>query len=191
MSHASELPTWAAVLTAMLVLIGAGLTLAGAIGTLRFGSFYERVHAPTLGTSWGPGAVALASNQQGATRDSVVLGPGDLGRVESDGGLTSQHGVDVAAHLAWIGGRLVFVDTPLREALPRLARWYGVAIRLGDSTIAARRYTASLKNEPLAQVLDLMARSVELRIGYVADTVVLYSQASVRSSSPSEGSRGD
>jgi multicomponent K+:H+ antiporter subunit G len=35
--------------------------LAGAIGTLRFGSFYERIHAPTLGTSWGTGAVALAS----------------------------------------------------------------------------------------------------------------------------------
>lgn len=61
MTHASDLPTWDAVLTALLVLIGAGLTLAGAIGTLRFGSFYERVHAPTLGTSWGTGAIALAS----------------------------------------------------------------------------------------------------------------------------------
>ncbi len=61
MNHAYDLPLWAAVLTALLVLIGAGLTLAGAIGTLRFGSFYERVHAPTLGTSWGTGAIALAS----------------------------------------------------------------------------------------------------------------------------------
>lgn len=61
MSPAYDLPSWAAVLTALLVLIGAGLTLAGAIGTLRFGSFYERVHAPTLGTSWGTGAIALAS----------------------------------------------------------------------------------------------------------------------------------
>lgn len=61
MSHAHDLPSWAAVLTALLVLIGAGLTLVGAIGTLRFGSFYERVHAPTLGTSWGTGAIALAS----------------------------------------------------------------------------------------------------------------------------------
>ena len=42
-------------------LLGAVLTLAGAIGTLRFGSFYERVHAPTLGTSWGTGATVLAS----------------------------------------------------------------------------------------------------------------------------------
>lgn len=61
MSHAQDLPSWAAVLTALLVVIGAGLTLVGAIGTLRFGSFYERVHAPTLGTSWGTGTIALAS----------------------------------------------------------------------------------------------------------------------------------
>ena len=61
MTHASDLPAWAAMLTALLLLVGAGLTLAGAIGTLRFGSFYERAHAPTLGTSAGTGAIVLAS----------------------------------------------------------------------------------------------------------------------------------
>lgn len=61
MTHAADLPAWAGLLTALLVLVGAGLTLIGAIGTLRFGSFFERVHAPTLGTSWGTGAIAFAS----------------------------------------------------------------------------------------------------------------------------------
>ncbi|RTM09980.1 MAG: cation:proton antiporter [Hyphomicrobiales bacterium] len=61
MTHSGALPAWAALLTAFLVLLGAGLTLLGAIGTLRFGSFFERVHAPTLGTSWGTGAIVLAS----------------------------------------------------------------------------------------------------------------------------------
>ena len=61
MTHAAGLPAWAALLTAMLILLGATLTLAGAIGTLRFDSFFERVHAPTLGTSWGTGATILAS----------------------------------------------------------------------------------------------------------------------------------
>ena len=61
MTHAADLPAWAALLTAMLILLGAALTLAGAIGTLRFESFFERVHAPTLGTSWGTGATVLAS----------------------------------------------------------------------------------------------------------------------------------
>jgi multicomponent K+:H+ antiporter subunit G len=61
MTQATELPAWAALLTAFLVLLGAGLTLLGAIGSLRFKSFFERVHAPTLGTSWGTGATVLAS----------------------------------------------------------------------------------------------------------------------------------
>lgn len=55
------MPAWAALLTAFLVLAGAALTLIGAIGTLRFRSFFERVHAPTLGTSWGMGAILTGS----------------------------------------------------------------------------------------------------------------------------------
>ena len=61
MNHLEDLSAWAALLTAFLVVLGAGLTLIGAIGTLRFRSFFERVHAPTLGTSWGTGAILLAS----------------------------------------------------------------------------------------------------------------------------------
>lgn len=62
MTYAETLPAWAALLTAFLVLVGASLTLIGAIGTLRFRTFFERVHAPTLGTSWGTGAIVLASS---------------------------------------------------------------------------------------------------------------------------------
>jgi len=55
------LPDWAALLTAFLVLAGAALTMIGAIGLVRFRSFYERVHAPTLGATLGIGGVLLAS----------------------------------------------------------------------------------------------------------------------------------
>jgi multicomponent K+:H+ antiporter subunit G len=61
MSHAADLPVWAALLVAAFLLAGAGLTLIGAIGVLRLKSFYERVHAPTLGTTWGAGGILLAS----------------------------------------------------------------------------------------------------------------------------------
>jgi multicomponent K+:H+ antiporter subunit G len=61
MTPAENLPAWAALLASFFVVLGAGLTLTGAIGTLRFRSFFERVHAPTLGTSWGTGAIVLAS----------------------------------------------------------------------------------------------------------------------------------
>jgi multicomponent K+:H+ antiporter subunit G len=61
MMHAAALPAWAALLTGLLVLLGAGLTLTGALGLLRLGTFYERVHAPTLGTTLGAGAILVAS----------------------------------------------------------------------------------------------------------------------------------
>jgi multicomponent K+:H+ antiporter subunit G len=61
MTHAADLPAWAAALTALLLLGGAALTLIGSFGLLRLGSFYDRVHAPTLGTTLGIGGVLLAS----------------------------------------------------------------------------------------------------------------------------------
>lgn len=57
----ADLPAWAAILVALLVLGGAALTCAGSLGLLRLGTFYERVHAPTLGTSLGIASVAAAS----------------------------------------------------------------------------------------------------------------------------------
>ncbi len=61
MTQAADLPAWAALLTALFLLVGAGLALIGALGLLRLRSFYERVHAPTLGTTLGTGCVLIAS----------------------------------------------------------------------------------------------------------------------------------
>jgi len=61
MSHAADVPLWAAILVAIFVVFGAALTLLGTIGLIRMGSFYERVHTPTLGTTLGAGGVLIAS----------------------------------------------------------------------------------------------------------------------------------
>jgi multicomponent K+:H+ antiporter subunit G len=61
MKAPADLPDWVAVLTSLLLLLGAGLTLIGTIGLLRLKNFYARVHAPTLGTTFGIGCVLLAS----------------------------------------------------------------------------------------------------------------------------------
>jgi multicomponent K+:H+ antiporter subunit G len=61
MIGATELPLPVALIVALLLLAGAGLALTGSIGLLRFGSFYERLHAPTIGTSMGVTCVLLAS----------------------------------------------------------------------------------------------------------------------------------
>jgi multicomponent K+:H+ antiporter subunit G len=57
----ADLPVWAALLVAFFLILGSGLTLIGAIGVVRLKSFYQRVHAPTLGTTWGTGGILIAS----------------------------------------------------------------------------------------------------------------------------------
>jgi multicomponent K+:H+ antiporter subunit G len=47
--------------TAAFLVFGGGLTLIGSLGLLRLRSFYERVHAPTLGTTLGTTFIIIAS----------------------------------------------------------------------------------------------------------------------------------
>jgi multicomponent K+:H+ antiporter subunit G len=61
MSQFADIPLWAALLVAFFLVLGSVLTLLGAIGLLRFETFYQRVHAPTIGTTWGIGAILIAS----------------------------------------------------------------------------------------------------------------------------------
>jgi len=52
--------------------IGAGLTLIGAIGVFKLQSFYDRIHAPTLGTSWGTAGIVIG-RQRPDTASGVVF----------------------------------------------------------------------------------------------------------------------
>lgn len=61
MTPLDSLPLWLAAPVAALLVIGSTLTLLGAFGLLQLQSFYDRIHAPTLGTSWGTAAILLAS----------------------------------------------------------------------------------------------------------------------------------
>lgn len=57
----ADLSLWVALPVSALLLFGAVLTLIGCLGLLRLDRFYERVHAPTLGTTLGIASVLLAS----------------------------------------------------------------------------------------------------------------------------------
>ena len=61
MMDAIDLPAWVALLVSLLVVMGAALTLIGSVGLLRLPSFYQRIHAPTLGTTLGTGTILIAS----------------------------------------------------------------------------------------------------------------------------------
>ena len=57
----ADVPLWAAVAGSAFLLLGSGLVLLGTIGLVRLPTFYERMHAPTLGTSWGAAGMVMGS----------------------------------------------------------------------------------------------------------------------------------
>ena len=62
------------VLITLLILIGAGFVLVGAIGLIRLPDFFTRLHAPTKASTLGVGSILVASMLFFSTRsDNVSL----------------------------------------------------------------------------------------------------------------------
>jgi multicomponent K+:H+ antiporter subunit G len=61
MNETADIPVLAEILTIALLIGGAVITLIGSLGLLRLRTFYERVHAPTLGTTLGTACIAASS----------------------------------------------------------------------------------------------------------------------------------
>lgn len=104
------------------------------------------------------GAVALRLRGGPAGR-GLTLRAGDLGRLAASGRAEIVHGVDLERELAWTRGELVFQDTPLSVVAVQLRRWYGLEVHIADPRLASRRLTAVFRNEPVAEVLEVIARA--------------------------------
>lgn len=61
MTPLQAVPLVVAIPVAVFVVLGSTLTLIGALGLARLPSFYDRLHAPTLATSWGTAGIIIAS----------------------------------------------------------------------------------------------------------------------------------
>lgn len=124
------------------------------------------------------GIVALrrggsAERSRAETPPLLTLTPGDLARLDSTGTATVTR-VDPASYVAWTRGALVFQSTPLREVVPRLARWYDVDLRLSDAELEHLRLTATFRDHSIEQALNLVALSLNLRVERTGDIVTLH-----------------
>ena len=61
MSGIDQLPAWAALAVALLLVLGATIILTGALGLLRLPTFYQRVHGPAIIVTLGAACLLLAS----------------------------------------------------------------------------------------------------------------------------------
>ncbi len=63
---------------------------------------------------------------------------------------------DMKLNTSWKDGYLVFDNTPIREVIKKMERWYGVDITVADARVMNNPFTASFRSESLQQVLTLL-----------------------------------
>jgi ferric-dicitrate binding protein FerR (iron transport regulator) len=101
----------------------------------------------------------------------ALLSAGDLARVRTNGTLDVQRDVNANPYIAFTEGKIIFDDTPVREALRRLSRWYDLDFQLTDSTLARHKITASFRGESPEKVIALIAFTLQARYEQYGRTV--------------------
>lgn len=108
------------------------------------------------------GSVRIRAADSPATA-GVVLGAGDRGAVDDAGTARADARSLRDDDLAWTAGRLAFRNAPLTRVAGELRRWYGVTLRIADTSLADRHVTASFNGEPVDQVLKVIALTLGAR----------------------------
>lgn len=93
-----------------------------------------------------------------AGRQAVLLHPGDaVGSIDS-GRLAAVAKGDTAEAAGWQHGYFTFDDTPVREVMAELGRWYGTSVVYDRDFDRGKSFTGEISRQvPLSKLLDMMA----------------------------------
>ncbi|MBY0488348.1 MAG: FecR domain-containing protein [Gemmatimonadaceae bacterium] len=119
------------------------------------------------------GIVSMGAKSAAATE----LRAGDRATM-ARGTVFVQRGVVTAEDVSWTRGQLAYRDAPLSEVQADLQRWYGLDLRIADSTLAARTLTATFRGDSAAQVVHLIALALGADAVQKGDTIFLQPQGS-------------
>ena len=113
--------------------------------------------------------VTAAGSRAGA---ATVLHAGDRAEV-TEGGMRVERGAVTRDELSWTRGVLELRDAPLAVVAGELGRWYGVKLVVTDSTIAARRVTATFEDATTEELGRVLAAVLATTVTLNGDTLRL------------------
>lgn len=117
------------------------------------------------------GIVALRDSAAGAA-PAVELRAGDRGIVRS-GAIAVARGIVTFEDLAWTRGQLSYRDAPLAEVQADLQRWYGIDLRVTDTTLLQRTVNGTTPVDSAAATVKWLALILGADVIQRGDTVFL------------------
>jgi transmembrane sensor len=118
------------------------------------------------------GSVRLRSTDS-AANSGAVLAAGDRGSMAATGEVRSYPHTVTEDVAAWTSGKLVFKDASLIRVVGEIRRWYGVTLRISDSSLADRHLSFDATGEPVEQVLKIIGLDLGARIERQGDTATV------------------
>lgn len=109
------------------------------------------------------GQVDLFRGEYHASKQFVHLNPGELATFKKDEAKFLIKNTDTDRYTSWTDGILLFHNDPLDEVLKKLGRWYNVVIEIDDPAASHFPFTATIKNENLDQIIDLLQYSTPFK----------------------------
>ena len=119
------------------------------------------------------GSVAFRASSVPKER-AATLRPGDLATIREDSDSVDIQRVNPDMYLGWHEGRLAFVNAPLSRVAAQLERWYGTTVQVGDAAILALPVTITFRDQPIDEVIEGIASSLEIRYVKVGQGYTLY-----------------
>jgi len=92
--------------------------------------------------------------------------PGQVSTFDKKNKKLAVEDTDVTSFSSWREGKYVFRNTTLSAILRMLQRQYNVNITLEDQNLGNYRYNATIKNESLEQILQLLSLSTPIKFEY-------------------------
>lgn len=132
--------------------------------------------AEGVAVSVSEGSVSLQGRNQnpgmvGAISGAIVLKPGERGVVLPNGQTVKERAAP--EDMAWLRRQLVFREAPLPEVVTSLHRWYGIELRVPDTSLATRHLTATFSGEPPERVLEVLRLALGADIERRGDTAIV------------------
>lgn len=105
-----------------------------------------------------------------------VLKPGQKAQFESKESSMQVQRVDTSLYTAWLDGKLVFENAPLKEIIQNIEATYGVSIEVEEPALLNEKISGSLRNPDLKTLLKGMEEVLHLNIEKKSDKTFLISK---------------
>jgi ferric-dicitrate binding protein FerR (iron transport regulator) len=74
---------------------------------------------------------------------------------------------------SWVDNKLVFVKESFKDLAPRLERWYGVTLKLGDEKVAALRFTGIFTDETVEEAMQALTITAPFNYKFQGKTITI------------------